>query len=186
MILFHLFGEFFYVGLFSIGGGMATIPFLFDMGARTGWFTSADLANMIAVSEATPGPIGINMATYVGYTTAGPVGSIVAPLGLTAPAFLSIIIIARLLLRVRDNPNVNAVFRGLRPAAVGLIASAFLSVCTTSLFSLNGGSITFSWKSILVFAIVFLCFRLPWIRKLSPLVFILLSAVAGILFHMAG
>ena len=186
MIFLRLFGEFFYVGLFSIGGGMATIPFLFDMGTRTGWFSAADLANMIAVSESTPGPIGINMATYVGFTTAGPIGSVIAPLGLTTPAFLSIILIARLLLRVRDNLKVDAVFRGLRPAAVGLIASAFLSVCTTSLFFLSGHSIHFDWKAVAVFLAALFCFRLPWIRRLSPLVFILLSAVAGVLFHMAG
>ena len=97
MILLHLYAAFFLVGLFSMGGGMATVPFLFDLSARTGWFSGADLANMIAISEATPGPIGINMATYVGYATAGVPGGIIAPLGLVTPAFLIILVVAKLL-----------------------------------------------------------------------------------------
>ena len=80
VLLLRLYWEFFLVGLFSMGGGMATVPFLFDLSARTGWFTTADLTTMIAISEATPGPIGVNMATYVGYVSAGIPGSIIAPL----------------------------------------------------------------------------------------------------------
>ena len=82
MIYLYLFWEFFKTGLFAIGGGLATLPFLNDMADRTGWFTRADLANMLAVSESTPGPIGVNMATYVGFTTGGVLGSLVATLGL--------------------------------------------------------------------------------------------------------
>ena len=85
MLYLRLFLEYFYAGLFSVGGGLATIPFLQDMGARTGWFTSQELANMIAVSEATPGPMGVNMATYVGFTTGGPFGSVIATLAWWRP-----------------------------------------------------------------------------------------------------
>ena len=91
MILLQLYWEFFLVGLFSMGGGMATVPFLFDLSERTGWFTSADLITMIAISEATPGPIGVNMATYVGYVSAGVPGSIIAPIGLATPAVVIIL-----------------------------------------------------------------------------------------------
>ena len=93
MIYLQLFWEFFKTGLFAIGGGMATVPFLFDISARTGWFTASELANMIAVSESTPGPIGINMATYVGFETAGILGSVIATLGLVIPSIIIIVII---------------------------------------------------------------------------------------------
>ena len=86
MLYLRLFFEFFCTGLFSVGGGLATIPFLQNIGVRTGWFTSQELANMIAVSEATPGPMGVNMATYVGFTSGGVVGSVVATIGLVAPS----------------------------------------------------------------------------------------------------
>ena len=92
MILLRLFYEFFKTGLFSVGGGLATIPFLQDIGQRTGWFTDADLTTMIAVSESTPGPMGVNMATYVGFETAGLPGAVVATLGLITPSIIVIII----------------------------------------------------------------------------------------------
>ena len=94
MIYLRLFFEFCKVGLFSVGGGLATIPFLTDLGERTGWFTSAQLADMIAVSESTPGPMGVNMATYVGFTSGGVLGGIVATLGLIFPSLVIILIIA--------------------------------------------------------------------------------------------
>ena len=93
MLYLQLFWEFFKTGLFAIGGGMATLPFLYDMADKTGWFTRAQLADMIAVSESTPGPIGVNMATYTGFTTAGIPGSLVATLGLVLPSIVIIIII---------------------------------------------------------------------------------------------
>ena len=108
MLYLRLFLEYFYAGLFSVGGGLATIPFLQDMGARTGWFTSQELANMIAVSEATPGPMGVNMATYVGFTTGGPFGSVIATLGLVAPSIIVIILVSVLLHRFRDNRYVDS------------------------------------------------------------------------------
>ena len=86
MIYLHLFWEFFKTGLFSIGGGLATLPFLRQMGQRYHWFTETELANMLAVSESTPGPIGVNMATYVGFTAGGIPGAVIATLGLVAPS----------------------------------------------------------------------------------------------------
>ena len=95
VLLLRLYWEFLLIGMFSMGGGMATVPFLFDLSQRTAWFSTADLTTMIAISEATPGPIGVNMATYVGYITAGLPGGIVAPLGLTTPAFIIILLVHR-------------------------------------------------------------------------------------------
>ena len=110
MILLRLYWEFLLVGLFSMGGGMATVPFLFDLSQRTGWFSAADLANMIAISEATPGPIGINMATYVGYASAGVPGGMIAPLGLVPPAFLIILLVSKLLSTLWQSPNIQGLF----------------------------------------------------------------------------
>ena len=110
MIYLQLFYEFFKTGLFAIGGGMATLPFLYDMAERTGWFTAAQIADMLAVSESTPGPIGVNMATYVGFVSGGPVGALVATLGLVAPSIIVILIVAAFLKSFRDNRYVNAGF----------------------------------------------------------------------------
>ena len=103
--LLRLMFEFFKTGLFSVGGGLATLPFLYEMSDKTGWFTHADIADMIAISESTPGAIGINMSTYAGYKTAGIPGGILASLSLAAPSVIIILIIARFLKKFRDNPR---------------------------------------------------------------------------------
>ncbi|MBE5709610.1 MAG: chromate transporter, partial [Oscillibacter sp.] len=128
MIYLRLFWEFFKTGLFAIGGGMATLPFLHDIGEATGWFTQAQLMNMLAVSESTPGPIGINMATYVGFTVAGVPGAVIATLGEVTPSIIVILIIAALLRNFRENRYVDRAFYGLRPASTGLIGAACVSV----------------------------------------------------------
>lgn len=128
MVLLRLFYEFFKTGLFSVGGGMATIPFLQHMGETTGWFTNGDLTTMIAVSESTPGPMGVNMATYVGFEIAGIPGAVIATLGLITPSIIVILIIAGFLQKFRHSKGVEATFSGLRPASTALIASAGLSV----------------------------------------------------------
>ena len=124
MILLRLFYEFFKVGLFSIGGGLATLPFLYDISDKTGWFTHTDITNLIAVSESTPGPIGVNAATYVGFLTDGLVGAVTSTVGLIAPSIVIIILISRVLERFRDSRLVDDLFYGLRPASTGLIAAA--------------------------------------------------------------
>ncbi len=177
MIYLRLFWEFFRVGLFSVGGGLATVPFLSDMGARTGWFTQIQLADMIAVSESTPGPIGINMATYTGFLAAGPPGCVVSSLGLITPSILVILIIARFLQRFRSSRGVDAVFYGLRPASVALITAAGISVTRLAIFS------PLSWKAAALAAAVLLCLQVKPLKKLHPIVFIALSAAAGVLFQ---
>ena len=120
----RLYWEFFKTGLFAIGGGMATLPFLKDIGATTGWFSQTDLMNMLAVSESTPGPVGINMATYVGYTVGGVPGAIVATIGEVTPSIIVILIVAAMLAKFRDSQYVANAFYGLRPASTGLIGAA--------------------------------------------------------------
>ena len=124
MIYLRLFWEFFKTGLFSVGGGLATLPFIYDMSDRTGWFTYQQIADMVAVSESTPGPIGVNTATYVGYITGGVPGALVATLGLVTPAVICILIIASCLKKFRENRFVDHAFYGLRPASAALIAAA--------------------------------------------------------------
>ena len=116
MIYLRLFWEFFKVGLFSVGGGLATLPFLYSLGAKTGWFSTADVANMLAVSESTPGPIGVNMATYAGFDCAGVLGGVVATLGLVTPSVIVIVLIAMALQAFRTNKYVDAAFYTLHRA----------------------------------------------------------------------
>lgn len=183
VLLLRLYWEFLLIGMFSMGGGMATVPFLFDLSQRTAWFSTADLTTMIAISEATPGPIGVNMATYVGYITAGLPGGIIAPLGLTTPAFLIILLVSRIMNTLWQNPKVQGLFYALRPASVGLIAAAAFSVCAVSLFSTENG-LTLHWPSILLFTVMLVAMNLPKLKTLSTLWFIAMAAVAGVVFHM--
>lgn len=193
MLYLRLFYEFFKTGLFAVGGGMATVPFLYNISESTGWFTTEELANMIAVGESTPGPIGVNMATYVGFTTAGIPGAIVATVGLVTPSVIIILIIARFLQQFRSNRYVDAGFYGLRPCSVALIAAAgmsvvVLSLLNTGLYQQTGNWMDlFRWKCILLAAVLLVCTRwVPKIKSLHPIVLILASAVIGAVFRFAG
>jgi len=189
MILPRLFFEFFKAGLFAVGGGMATLPFMYDISTRTGWFTHEMLADMIAVSESTPGPIGVNMATYVGYVTAGVPGAVVATLGLITPSIVIILLIARALKAFRENPYVDAAFYGLRPCSIGLIAAAGFLVVRLALFNTalwqQSGKLAdlFNFKAIALAAVLLVCTRrVKKLKGLHPIFFILASAVVGIVF----
>ena len=183
-IYLRLFLEFAKTGLFAVGGGMATVPFLKEMGARTGWFTDADLMNMIAVSESTPGPIGINMATYVGFTVKGIPGGVIATLGEITPSIIVILIVAGMLQKFRDSKTVNNAFYGLRPASAGLISAAAAGIILTVSGSLSG-SLRTAVCGVLLAA--FLYVTTNFVKKtkgLHPVVFIAFSALCGIIFKM--
>ena len=137
MILLKLFWEFLKIGLFSVGGGMATLPFLYDLADSTGWYTYSQLADMLAVSESTPGPVGINMATYVGYTVGGFAGAVTATVGIVLPGVILVLIIVSVLDKFRGNRYVDAAFYGLRPASTALIAAAGVSVVEISLLNVS-------------------------------------------------
>ena len=177
-------------GLFSVGGGLATLPCLYEMSDNTGWFTHADIADMIAISESTPGAIGINMSTYAGYKTAGIPGGILASLSLAAPSVIIILIIARFLKKFRDNPHVEGAFYGLRPASIAMITAAGLNVAKVALVNLDAFQAShkiselFLWKAILLGIIIFAGQKL--FPKIHPVAFIAFSAAVGILFHFAG
>lgn len=176
MLYLRLFYEFFKVGLFSVGGGLATIPFLQHLGAASGWFTTADLTNMIAISESTPGPMGVNTATYVGFTVGGVPGAVIATLGLTAPSIVVILIIAGFLQKFRQSRGVEAVFYGLRPASTALISAALITVAKMALF------VPLNWKAIVLAAAVFALLQVKPFKKLHPILFIAAGAAAGVLF----
>ena len=198
MLYLRLFYEFFKTGLFTIGGGMATVPFLYKMSDATGWFTHSELANMIAVGESTPGPIGVNMATYVGFVTGmdqgglafALLGSVIATLGLVAPSYIVITIIAAFLKSFRDNKYVDFAFYGLRPASAGLIAAAGISVLQTALMFPEELAKGFSLQAInwlgCILAIVLwiLTNKVKKTKGLHPVVFILASALIGIVLQM--
>ena len=183
-VLFRLFFEFFKTGLFSVGGGLATLPFLYEMSDKTGWFTHADIADMIAVSESTPGAIGINMSTYAGFKTAGLPGAIAASLGLAAPCVIIILIIAKFLNKFRNNRYVEGAFYGLRPASIAMITVAGINVAKVALVNLNAFEASgrigdlFIWKAILLGAVIFIAQRQ---LKCSQVLFIAISAAVGIL-----
>ncbi len=193
MIYLRLFWEFFKVGLFSVGGGLATLPFLYSLGAKTGWFSTADVANMLAVSESTPGPIGVNMATYAGFDCAGVLGGVVATLGLVTPSVIVIVLIAMALQAFRTNKYVDAAFYTLRPASTGLIAAAGWSVFALVLVNLDAYRASYQladliqWKNLVLFAVIWVLTNLVKpLKKLHPVVFLALAAVVGIVFRLGG
>ena len=198
MILCKLFWEFCKTGLFAIGGGMATVPFLREIADKTGWFTAGQLADMIAVSESTPGPLGVNMATYVGYTVGssqlgspwmGIVGAVTATLGLIFPSIVIVLCISFFLKRFRTSTLVDAALYGLRPASVALISAAGVEIVLFAILRVDSiyqiGAAQLSWKSVLLAAGVYAGTNLiPKLKKLHPIWFILLAAVVGVLLKM--
>ena len=192
MIFLQLFFEFAKVGLFTVGGGMASVPFLVAMSEKTGWFTQAQLIDMIAISESTPGPLGINMGTYVGFETAGIPGAIIATLGITLPTAALAIIVAKFLFGFKENKYVQGAFYGLRPASAGLIAAAGVSVAMLSLVN-QAALEAKEWahlvdiKAIILAAVLWvLTNKVKQTKKLHAIVFIAASAVVGIIFGFAN
>ncbi len=183
MIFLKLFFEFFKVGLFAVGGGLATLPFLYDLAYKTGWFDAAELINILAVSESTPGPMGVNMATYTGFTIHGILGGIIATSGLVLPSVIICVTVEKFLERFKENKTVDAVFSGLRPASMALVTMAGIGVITGCLIfpdKIISGELSaaFNIKGIIFAVILFLLMRK---FKAHPIVFIAISAVAGVL-----
>ena len=185
MIFLQLFYEFFITGLFIFGGGLAAIPFLQQIGEKTGWFTTTQLMDMIAVSEATPGPIGVNMATYVGYMVAGIPGGIIATFGLILPSIIIALIVARLLVRFKESRIVQSALYGLRPASLGLIAAAGIAVFCLVIFGtelrnlFSGHFFLFDFRALILAAVLF--FVTNRFNKAHPIIFLAAAAVVGII-----
>ena len=187
MIYLQLFWEFLKIGLFAVGGGMATLPFLQDLAEKTGWYSQSLITDMIAISESTPGPIGINMATYVGCNVAGFLGGVVATMGEILPAIVIVVTVSRYLEKFRGSKLVDAAFYGLRPAVTGLIAAAGISVVQVAMFHFDLYRQTgvlmdaFDLKKIVFFVVAFAAIKK---FKLHPVVYIACAAVVGILLSV--
>ncbi len=172
MIYFLLFVEFFKIGALAFGGGLVTVPFLVELSKTKNWFSLEQLANMIAISESTPGPIGVNMATFAGFVTSGVFGSMVATLGLVLPAFLVLLLFSKYIIKYKDTPIFNNFLSGIRPAALALILYAGIVIAKLSIVDEKTG----------LFALLF--FVLVYFSKLSPIVFIIVGAICGVVFEM--
>ncbi len=189
--LLNLFFEFLLIGLFAIGGGLATLPFLNELGERTGWFTSMELANMLAVSEATPGPIGINMATYVGYEVGGILGGALATIGLILPSLIIALVIYKVFTKFEENRFVEGAMYGLRPASIALVAVALIYVIGSTFFYKAPDiydllNISINYKAVILFAIVFIfAILIKKTSKIHPIFYIFISAVVGIVFQFS-
>lgn len=172
MLGWVLFYEFFKIGLFAIGGGAVTIPFLFDLTKKYTWFSKEELINMIAVSQSTPGPIGVNMATYAGFQALGIWGGIIATLGLVLPSLIIVILISKMLRKYVNTPCWFEIMQTIRPVVIALILFA-----SSELFIL---SVT-DWYS-RVFCVLF--FGLVYFYKKSPIFYIILSGVLGFVLKL--
>lgn len=193
MIYLQLFIEFFKTGLFSIGGGLATIPFLTAMGEKWGWFTKETLANMIAVGESTPGPIGVNMATYVGYTVGlekyglpgAILGGFIATFALVLPSVIIIMIVARILKAFKENKLVARSFYAIRPAVTGMIATAAVAMIKSGIFTKGGDNILkmIDIKAAILFAVLLVCTNKI---KIHPIFYIIIAGAIGAIFKMGA
>lgn len=182
MILFELFYTFFYIGIVTFGGGYAMLPLMQSVVLKNEWLTQNQLVDFIAVSESTPGPFAVNMATYIGAEQAGVFGSLCATLGVTLPSFIIILIVAKIYEAFNRSKFVKGIMTGLKPAVIGLIASAVLGIAETVFFPDGLDFLNISIKEILCSTVIFaLMFYLIMKKKKHPILIIALSALLGIL-----
>ena len=190
MSILLLYLEFFQVGLFAVGGGLATLPFLFFMAddnftfvQQTGWLSAEQIGNFLAIAQCAPGAIGVNLATQTGFLYGGIPGSIAAAAGLISPAIIVIFIVAKILQAFKDNKTVVAIFSGLRPAAAGLLIAAGWGVWQLALYNAEGATWheIIKWREGIVCIVIFL---LVIKFKQHPLVYIILGAIAGVLLKL--
>lgn len=195
MIYLQLAYEFFKIGLFTIGGGLAALPFLQALIPKYGWITADQLLDMIAISEATPGPIGVNVATFVGYRTAGIFGGVLATLSTAAPSIIIIILlVANSLKKVKEHPIAQGAFFGIRPAVAGLIGAVALELGRYDLINGNGAGAGAApleagapiWQAInLPGVILFLAALLVYLRfKSHPVIILAVAAAVGIFLKL--
>jgi len=172
MIYFQLIYEYFKTGLFSFGGGYSTLPFLYHISDNYGWYSAKQLSDMIAISSITPGPVGVNVATYSGYTTGGVLGSVLATGAVILPSFIIVILVAKLLNKFRENKYVQSAIYGLKPAGCGLLCAVAIKLFLTN--------ITHLWAYILFGLLILMSIKI----KKDPLVYLSLSAAIGLFFGL--
>ena len=188
MIYLKLFLTFFEIGLFTFGGGYAMISLIREKAIAFGWLTEEELLNMIAVSESTPGPIAVTMATFVGSAPGGILGSLVATLGVVLPSFIIILLISTFIRNFLKYKGVQAFLGGVRPCVVALILGTAVTMLLSTLLGITtvSGGFAPDFKGIIIFAIlvaIALLFRKIKKKKPSPILMILISAGLGILFY---
>lgn len=171
-MLIKLFLTFAKIGTFSIGGGYAMLPFIQrEVIDKYGWLSMQEFSDILAISQMTPGPVAINSATYVGYKVGNVLGSIAATLGVVLPSFTMIILIASLFAKFYEKPIVKAAFKGIRPGVLGLLAAAAYQVTFANVVDIKGG---------IIFTI---SFGILFIKKIDPIMVIILSAILGVVFY---
>ena len=178
--------EFFKTGLFSVGGGLATLPFLYRIAEKYDWLSAEIIPDMVAVAESTPGPIGINMATYAGYNAFGIPGGVAATIAMVLPSFFIVLAVSRFLSQFRESLAVKRTFYGLRPAVAGLIAAAGWEIFRISVLSVERFSLTGSLLDLVQLkaaALFVLIYVLVVKFNRHPVVYIAGAAAAGILFR---
>lgn len=175
MIYFILFYEFFKVGIFSFGGGLAMLPLMQDVVFRQNWLTEQQFLDIIAISQVTPGPIAINTATFVGHQVAGIPGALVATFSSALPSFIVIIIVASFFYKIKNNTKKEYFFRGVKPVTLALISFAGIIVAKPTFFVNNYSQ---SLKATLIFIIVFLGTK--YITKINPIIILLSTSLLGI------
>lgn len=187
-ILLDLFLTFLKIGAVSFGGGYAMIPLIKDEVLSHGWLTESEIINFVAVSESTPGPFAINMATFIGATQGGFFGALLSTLGVVLPAFIIILAVASIVKGLLKFAGVQAFLSGLRPVVIGLIIATGLSLVFSVIIGVSkvGESIAFDWKAAVIFAMVALIaalYKFIKKKKISVILLIVISAVLGILFY---
>lgn len=188
-IYLELFLAFFKIGLFTFGGGYAMISLVMETSVTKGWLSESEILNFIAICESTPGPIAINMATFVGSSQAGILGSICATLGVVLPSFIIILLIAMILHNLLKIKAVTSFIDGIKPTIVGLISATFITLFLSNIFnitSLEEIQFIFNWQGLIIFAVVVIAsftYKKVVKKAVSPILLILLSGVLGILFY---
>ncbi len=188
-LYFLLYFEFFKIGLFSLGGGYATLPFLYHMSEQYHWFSSVELTQMLAISSITPGPVGLNVATYAGFKTAGIIGSIIATSAIMMPSYFMVVAISKMLKKFRNNFLVESALYALRPATAAMIGAVSIRLfkdCAIRSMSFNSFSFAkiTSFLDIKAIVLIICLFIFSFYYKKDPLIFLLIGAVAGIIMHI--
>lgn len=163
---------------------MATVPFLMELTTKYTWFSTEELANMIAISESTPGPIGINMATFAGFHTAGIPGALTATFALVSPALVIIIIIAKFMANFSDNKYVKSAFYGIRPMIAALIGFAVWQIVGITFADTSNGTITLHYSAVIIGLIIFILTQIKPLKKIHPIIWIIVGAASGIFFQL--
>lgn len=168
-LLAQLFLQFFHVGVFSFGGGYATLPFLYDIADKFHWYSAKQLTDMLAISSITPGPVGVNVATFAGFTTSGILGSLVATTAIILPSYIIVTIVFKVIDKFRTNRNVKGTIRGLKPAGCALLSAVGIKLLFTSNLHLLG--------TLILLGFLILSVK----KKQDPLFYLGISAILGLL-----